>query len=755
MTEAQTREEDVWGAKTWRVRVAEGETEVGPVSLDQVRRGLEIGKLESSAQIARQDSDTWLSARQIVNAAVLRDKTLAAKPPEPQPPPEPVAEVSTVHVSDPDRTTPGARMPTAAGPALSWAKVVPLVLLSMFAVAAISFASFHYFGPRPNPAPAHAPFAVDRLPRWTIAVSEGRIREDLDDLATLPPAYLSSWLAEHACGGVDLARLLTEARGGDLARLHTLGVVDLAGQERWLAALRCGEEVARHLQGHRRRTITFEVDGQTQRVTHLTIDMDRMPHEAGRIPHTYAGLTGFCQDDEPGGEPHCSPDGPAGAREGENWFFGSHRAVDAFAGAYTSAHRERSSNLDILAELSRRTRKASSHTWLVRPRVVPWKSLCAWAAPDDASDAFVRACFPPTSRNVFESAETKIRGLAVERDDIAAENRIRWSLVFLARSEDAARWIEADLQDVRRDWRSHLMDTEPRVIKLLRDANASAHDQLRAAAVEPLLRAVGDVRVERRGPAVRLEIDTALTPHEQKTLQEVVQRPRPEHEAMSAVIEAAAKGNPVPVDPLSRFLDPDVAAWAAAPRASAETCQSLHAKFESLASDPSSLDLVDLRSRLDAAFSPASCNGRVLPESYRQCLLSAASLHAFAACEPPRSPYAVDAHRRLRGRWSIDSLDTRRAERWHHATGQAARTCRLEVGEHRVAYDCLGSRGTGPLRIEADGLGRATLYLPVGEELQPRRFVLGEESNEWVMEDFARGVRATFRRAAFASLLGG
>ena len=548
-------------------------------------------------------------------------------------------------------------------------------------------------------------------------------------------------------------RLLREARGADLARLHSLGVVDLAGQERWLAALRCGTEMASHLEEPRQRTITFEDDGQILRVTQLRLDMERMPHQVGRVQHTYAGLDGFCHDEEPGGEPHCSAKGPAGVSDGKDWFFGTHRAVDAFASAYASAHRERSSNLDILAALSLRTQAASAHTWLVRPRTVPWKALCEWAAPDKGSDAFVRACFPPTSRGVFESAETKIRGLIIERDDIAAEHRIRWSLVLLARSEDAARWIEADLEDVRRDWRSHLMDTEPRVIKLLRDGSDSAHDQVRAAAVEPFVRALGDVSVERHGATVRLVVSTALTPHEQKALLEVVEHPMPEHEAMTAVIEALAKGTQAPVEPLSRFVDRDVAAWAAAPRASAQTCQKLYAKFESLASDPSSLELVDLRTRLDSVFSPAACKGRVLPEPYRQCLLSAASLHAFAACEAPRSPYASDVHRRLKGRWSVASLDTRRAQRWPHSTREVARSCRLEVGEHRVAFECNGVRGVERLRLEADGLTAATLYVPIGGKLEPRHIVLGKESDSWVMEDFARGVRATFERAKFDSIL--
>jgi hypothetical protein len=748
MTESNNLEDEVWSAKVWRVRAADGQNEVGPVNLDQVRRGLESGRLDTSAQLAREDSDKWLSARDIISAAITRDKALAAKPP-PEPSPDPPPEVSTVEVSDPDQTIPEARMPAPSPKQPSLRSLVPLVLLSMAAVAGASFAAFHYLGPRAVSPTARTTLAVDRLPRWTVAVTEAPIRDDLEELSGPPRPYVAAWLAERACGGVDLAERLRDAQGGNLAEMHGLGVVDLSGQRAWLEALRCGDQVAEHLATPRHSTIAFEHESELQTVTSLQLDMDRMPDKADRVSHTYGGLPGFCQDETPQGEKHCSAKGPAGFNDRGRWFFGTHRAIDAFAADYTSSHRERSSNIDILAELSQHSHEASSNTWLVHPRTVPWQALCQRVAPRSNTAAFVRSCFPPTSRAVFESAETKIRGLAVERDELTARQRVRWSMVLLARSDDAARWIEGDLLDVRRDWQSHLVDKEPELIKLLRSPSERPHDRLWASGVEPLVRALEEIRVERKGRAVRFETKTELTPYEQKTVREFLETPQPEHDAMVSVLSALSKGDPAPVEPLARFLGSEVAAWAAAPRASLKDCQPLHAKFEALASDPSALELVELRARLSATYAPAACEGMVMSDAFRSCLLSAASLHAFAACEPPRSPYASEAHRRLRGQWSVANMDTRRAERWPYNARRMVRRCRLEVGEHRLAFDCMGETAAEALRIEADDLVDATLYVPFSRELHPKHISLGEKADEWVMTDFARGVRVTFQRDHF------
>jgi hypothetical protein len=747
MTKHTYDDDDIWTEKVWRVRSADGDSdgEVGPVSLDQVRRGIEAGKLDAAAKVARNGTDNWLSARNIIEAAITRDKALARKE-APDPDPLLPSEISRVQLSDPDRTTPLARMPT--GPK-TVASLMPLAVLATLGVIGACWASYRFVGPRPAAATPRTEIAVERLPRSTVAVIESRIRDDLEEAAVVPDSYVGAWLAQRVCGGMDLEQRLRKAKGVTLAQMHDLGVIELMGQSSWLQAVRCGADLRRSLSTPRQTTIVFDHEGSPSAVTSLTLDRETMPDVEDRIAHTYAGLEGFCQKAE-GGETSCRASGPAGFRDGRTWFFGPHETVEAFAASYTSAHRERSSNADILADLARHAGKATSRTRLVRPSSIPWAALCEQVAPHDEGDAFLKACFPAASRVRLDGTETKIRGLVVERDHVASDHRMSWSVVLLARSEEAARWIEGDLVDLRRDWQSVLVDNEPDLLRRLRESPETARERLWAGAADPFVRALANIRVESRGTGVRVEMSAELTAEERKLVRESLEAADPEDQAMVSVLDALSAGTSPPVDALSRFLGDEVAPWAAAPRATEADCKQLLSKYEALAADPSALDQVDLRDRWGRAFEPDVCKGMVLPDGFRSCLMGASSLAKLAECPPPRSPYVAEAHRRLKGQWSVVDVD---GDELPYFARMSLRGCRLEVGEDRVAVDCLEERGTGALRIETRDLEGAVIYLPWSKGPLPKRATFGKTADTWVMPDFARGVQLTFRRGDFSRSL--
>jgi hypothetical protein len=747
MTKHTYDDDGIWTEKVWRVRSADGDSdgEVGPVSLDQVRRGIEAGKLDAAAKVARNGTDNWLSARNIIEAAITRDKALVRKE-APDPDPLLPEEISRVQVSDPDRTTPGARMPAGTKGA---GAMVPLALLAVLGVAGACWVSYRLVGPRPSAAIPRTEIAVERLPRSTVAVVESRIRDDLEEVADVGDSHVGAWLAERACGGVDLEQKLRKAKGASLVQMHDLGVIDLMGQVSWLKAMRCGADLQRGLSTPRQTTIVFEREGFPAAVTSVTLDREAMPEVEDGVAHTYAGLQGFCQKAEDG-ESSCRSSGPGGLRDGRIWFFGPYEAVEAFAASYTSAHRETSSNADILAALSRHASDASSRTRLVRPSSIPWAALCEQVAPHDDRDVFLRACFPAASRVRLDGTETKIRGLLVERDHVVSDSRLSWSVVLLARSDDAARWIEGDLVDLRRDWQSVLVDNEPDLLRLLRESPTTGRERLWAGAADPIVRALSNVRVVRAGTGVRLEMSAELTAEERKLVSESLETSDPEDQAMVSVLDALSEGASPPVEALSRFLGGEVAAWAAAPRATEADCKQLLSKYEALAADPSALEQVDLRDRWGRAFEPDVCRGMVLPDGFRSCLMGASSLEALAQCPPPRSPYVAEAHRRLKGQWSVVDVD---GGQLSYFARMSLRGCRLEVGEDRVGIDCLGERGAGALRIETRDLEGAVIYLPWSKGLVPKLAAFGKAADTWVMTDFAPGVQLTFRRDNFARSL--
>lgn len=49
----------VWTQAMWMVRIPDKDDEIGPVTLDQVRRGLEKGKLDANAQVVPQNRTDW------------------------------------------------------------------------------------------------------------------------------------------------------------------------------------------------------------------------------------------------------------------------------------------------------------------------------------------------------------------------------------------------------------------------------------------------------------------------------------------------------------------------------------------------------------------------------------------------------------------------------------------------------------------------------------------------------------------------
>src|SRR5690606_1755345 len=57
-----------WMKRRWMVRVPGNDTIVGPVSLDQIRRGLAHGKLEAGAEVAREGNDDFLLAQEVLDA---------------------------------------------------------------------------------------------------------------------------------------------------------------------------------------------------------------------------------------------------------------------------------------------------------------------------------------------------------------------------------------------------------------------------------------------------------------------------------------------------------------------------------------------------------------------------------------------------------------------------------------------------------------------------------------------------------------
>ncbi|HQF22348.1 MAG TPA: hypothetical protein PL065_02750 [Polyangiaceae bacterium] len=708
MSKYAVDDDDIWTEKVWRVRSADGDSkeEVGPVSLDQVRRGIEAGKLDAAAKVARHGSDNWLSAKKLIDAAITRDKALVRKSISTAEL-SLVEEVSRVQLNDPDLTTPGQRMPVSKSAKADRSVAQgALVLLALLAVTGACWLSFRFIGPRPSDAAINP--RAEHFPRSTVAVIESAIRDDMIEMTEVPNAYVSAWLARHVCGGIDIEKRLRSAKGESLSKMHDLGVVMLSAQREWWDAMRCGDNLRSHLLSPRQTTIVFEHGKDSAVVVGLRMDQHIMPEVQGRRAHTFSGLTGFCQKQDKD-ENACQPLGLAGLTYGQTSFFGSFGDVEAFAAAITSAHHESSSNQDTLAELAEHASNAPSRTRLVRPSTIPWDGLCEIVAPRKDKESFMNACFPRAAKTRLDDAVLKTRGILIERESLTTAQRVHWSSVLLARSREAGRWIEDELLDLRRDWLSLLVDNESMLIRSLTDSRTTTQQRLWAAASDAWLRALRHSRVSKTGAAVRWELSAKLDPEEQKLVREAMQNEDPEEKAMRAVLEAMALGTPIPIDALAVFLGDEIATWSAAPRATEGDCRRLLTAVESVSVDPNALNLVGLRDSLIRTFDPKQCVGTPLPESYRACLLQASSLQALEACKPPRSPFVKHAQRRLQGQWTVSNVDGSKSSQLSYLLRASLQRCRLELDNQKIAFDCLEDGGVDVLGVEAQDTDKAVL----------------------------------------------
>ncbi len=355
-------------------------------------------------------------------------------------------EASSVRSANGPSADAGAAVPSGAK-SKRWRLVAFGALGLALAGACGTLVYTRYFSARARRA---LPVVAQRLPAHTQRVADTRLRSDLDELATLPPAYVTSALAAVACGGTDVGSLMAKARGKDLAWLKKNGVLDVAQRVDVRAALRCGAALANGLASPSVVEVAFAENNKTFHVSALRSTAQDLPSELGFVRHNFSGMPGQCLRPKDA-KTDCPEGTSATFRDDQTRVFGQVAEVEAFARAYTTAHEELTTTVDILQSTVQHTRGADDTFIVAKPETVPWKLVCERAAPVGHETEFVEACFPSGQEKLLESIATKVRGLAVERDILAKGAAFSVSYVLLTRDEDAARDVEKDLLDLARD----------------------------------------------------------------------------------------------------------------------------------------------------------------------------------------------------------------------------------------------------------------------------------------------------------------
>jgi hypothetical protein len=319
--------------------------------------------------------------------------------------------------------------------------------------------------------------------------------------------------------------------------------------------------------------------------------------------------------------------------------------------------------------------------------------------------------------------------------------------VLLARDEEAAASIEKDLIDLVRDWQSQLENNEPRLIKIYREPSTFVRDALMRSVLDPFLRALHGMKVERHGQVVRLVADEELRPEESKAVREFSETRREDQSATLKIIDALLANAPPPAANLAVFVGPEAAAWIVAPRASVEDCAALAAKLHALSSGEVPPELFGAKFRLERQLTGATCVGKALPVDVKNCFSASASLADFAKCRLPASPFVFAATSKLIGQWQVQPSPDMAA-----TDVALLRTCRLEFSETTSAFGCGAGLWTSALLVESSSPDAGSVALPFAKGVEAHDFAFHKDG---VLEikKFAGAINLKFERAKFESML--
>ncbi|MGA3124454.1 MAG: hypothetical protein ABSF69_27150 [Polyangiaceae bacterium] len=493
--------------------------------------------------------------------------------------------------------------------------------------------------------------------------------------------------------------------------------------------------------------MSFGENDSTFQVGILQAAMDELPGTLGLVRHNFSGLPGQCFK-TPEEKADCTDDAQAAFHDGQTWVFGKVAAIEAFARAYTSAHADLTTTVDILQDTIADADETDNIEVTAKPDTIPWTLPCLLSAPVAEKKDFVDACFPKGQGKLLDAIVTKVRGIAIERDILGRAAAYHLAFVLLARDTDTARELQKDLQDLVRDWRAQLSNSEPELTKMIRAKSDYVHDAFWNSAFDPFMRAMRGMSVTRSGATVRVVIHEALRPEETKALKEFVDTRTQDQLATAKVVDAILQGTPVSDKSLAVFLDPDVARWMVLPKASETDCEGFNAKLKSLSTEIP-IALFGMKFQMEQRFAKAACIGNALPPESKTCLMSASDLKAFASCNPPLNVFALVASRKLEGQWVAESVEPD-LDRLKFLVGSE-----LEFGSTgRVALS-MTSGGTGAhdgdAEVKSDDGSSATFRVPTLGKVERASVKFLGDNKIKVMDG---QVEITYRRTRFdASLL--
>ena len=186
-------------------------------------------------------------------------------------------------------------------------------------------------------------------------------------------------------------------------------------------------------------------------------------------------------------------------------------------------------------------------------------------------------------------------------------------------------------------------NNESKLGKLAADNPDTTEQKVWRAAVQAFIRAIKGMRVSRQGTALVLTFDEPFKDSEKKELEQAAKDSADNEKAVVAVLEELIQGPKISEAKLAKLTGTEWAKWLLMPKVklTTEECQ----KAEKLAKDVPITDMLgddvneEMRKNIRTfRYGSSLVCTPPIPQTYRDCIVTATDWRALAACKAPEAP---------------------------------------------------------------------------------------------------------------------
>ena len=500
------------------------------------------------------------------------------------------------------------------------------------------------------------PLDAKQLPSQTTGVGQQLVEATRETDPRIRRPYLSSEMGAIFCHPElgDPARDLEKmGKRGSFSAKRFFTTKNL---EQVSESLQCGESLGQNLSNDFVSTIRFAEDEKTpESVSLAQINVAEMPTKLGYIHHSFSGLQGFCQIPKPSDptakqDTDCKNDFLSALHQNALWIVGRKQSVDDFSKTLAKPRDEVSTQVQAIQDAMDATEALefreieanvkSSKTFFMLPCFIGSGQTAG------SSSDFLKACFPDTLNKQMEDVDGKIKAAAFEMDgDIVKAKRIHGNTVFVARDNDEAKSLESAVNDIVRDWKSHLENHESQILKLSKEDPTDQREREWASIADTYVKALRGMKVERSGRTVAVRFNELMSSDDLSELKDAEQKTTDAQVNVGAILDAIQQKKTIPQTNVAKIVGDKWAGFLLAPRSpvSTEDCTKIKANmnkvsFGALKSSEARQALVQTQI-LNCSEKPE------MPDARRQCLLNVKDAASFEACpnvvEPSESDFGT------------------------------------------------------------------------------------------------------------------